>query len=73
MNNRSLLFSSIVILFVYLRAVAQLASARDSGSRGRRFKSAQPDHIKLFKNLKAFDYEMGLDFEFAKKLGIDVQ
>ena len=28
-----------------LRGVAQLGSARDLGSRGRRFKSCRPDHV----------------------------
>jgi hypothetical protein len=32
------------------RAVAQLGSALEWGSRGRRFESCQPDHFKLLEN-----------------------
>ena len=37
-----------------LRGVAQLASARRSGRRGRRFESCHPDQLKLFETTSEF-------------------
>ena len=46
----TLIFIKVINIFLPIRGVAQLGSARRSGRRGRRFKSGYPDKFKRLIN-----------------------
>ena len=53
-----------------IRAVAQLGSALDWGSRGRRFKSCQPDHCDVSRHRQQPDLQTGVRLLFISGWGL---